>query len=158
MSFLAQRQIVFCRSSFLCELRRYCVVILLLECDHIMWTLQKGFLTNLAFTLAKSSQSLSSKSHERKSNKKTLAMSVKVNFEDHEKLTKLVRDLQRNTSLCRVEDYPGVLLLDLNRYVQEHGPLPNPLVSSKKRSSSTMMTSSCRVESLSPRAARPPFS
>lgn len=34
-------------------------------------------------------------------------MSAKVNFEDHEKLTKLVRDLQRNTSLRRVENYPA---------------------------------------------------
>lgn len=45
-----------------------------------------------------------------------------------ETLAKLVCNLQSNTSLCRLEDYAGVSLQDLNLYIDTNGPLLNPLV------------------------------
>ncbi|DBA03387.1 TPA: hypothetical protein N0F65_004664, partial [Lagenidium giganteum] len=37
----------------------------------------------------------------------------------------LVQDLKQKKHLCRVKDYPGVPLEELNRYVTQHGPIVN---------------------------------
>ncbi|KAE9019690.1 hypothetical protein PR003_g13264 [Phytophthora rubi] len=42
-------------------------------------------------------------------------------------LTRLVRDLKTKKTLCRVKDYPGVELEQLNLHVKKLGPLANPV-------------------------------
>ncbi|KAG9414175.1 hypothetical protein AC1031_013386 [Aphanomyces cochlioides] len=43
------------------------------------------------------------------------------------RLEQLVHDLKTKKCLCCVRDYPGITLDELNQYVEEHGPLVNPL-------------------------------
>ncbi|DBA03255.1 TPA: hypothetical protein N0F65_011614 [Lagenidium giganteum] len=43
-------------------------------------------------------------------------------------LARLVHDLKSTKTLCRVKDYPGVSVEQLNEYVKEHGPLVHPVV------------------------------
>ncbi|CAK4782134.1 unnamed protein product, partial [Aphanomyces euteiches] len=38
-----------------------------------------------------------------------------------------VHDLKTKKCLCCARDYPGITLDELNQYVEEHGPLVNPL-------------------------------
>ncbi|KAJ8574995.1 hypothetical protein ON010_g4217 [Phytophthora cinnamomi] len=46
---------------------------------------------------------------------------------DHEDvLARLVRDLESKKTLCRVKDYAGVTLEQLNQHVKKHGPLVHP--------------------------------
>ncbi|CAK4639315.1 unnamed protein product [Aphanomyces euteiches] len=43
------------------------------------------------------------------------------------RLEQLVHDLKTKKCLCCARDYPGITLDELNQYVEEHGPLVNPL-------------------------------
>lgn len=42
-------------------------------------------------------------------------------------LGRLVCDLESKRTLCRVKDYPGVTLKQLNQHLKKHGPLVNPV-------------------------------